>query len=108
MIKLSICIPTFNRAQHLNNCLSSIISARKSKGFQFEVCVSDNGSNDNTQEIVNNAKKNIDNYQQKNLFFWEINEAFYNSWKRKYLTYIVNQDELKTLDILKEIIINDA
>ena len=53
-------------------------------------------------------QKNIDNYQQKNLFFWEINEVFYNSWKRKYLTYNVNQDKVKTLEILKEIIVNDA
>ena len=60
MIKLSICIPTYNRAQHLSNCLQSIISMRKPKGFQFEICISDNGTNDNTKEIVHNAKKYID------------------------------------------------
>ena len=59
MIKLSICIPTFNRASHLSNCLQSIISMKKPKGFQFEICISDNGSNDNTKEIVFNAKKSI-------------------------------------------------
>ena len=65
MIKLSICIPTYNRAAHLSNCLKSIISMRKPKGFQFEICISDNGSNDNTKEIVNNAKKDIDiNYNR--------------------------------------------
>ena len=53
MIKLSICIPTYNRAQHLSNCLQSLISMRKPKGFQFEICISDNGSNDNTKEICN-------------------------------------------------------
>ncbi len=59
MIKLSICIPTYNRSQHLSNCLQSVISMRKPKGFQFEICISDNGSNDNTKEVVNNAKKKI-------------------------------------------------
>jgi len=59
MIKLSICIPTYNRAQHLSNCLQSLISMRKPEGFQFEICISDNGSNDNTKEVVNNAKKEI-------------------------------------------------
>tara|TARA_B100000035_G_scaffold211790_1_gene181429 strand:- start:25 stop:954 length:930 start_codon:yes stop_codon:yes gene_type:complete len=32
---------------------------RKPEGFQFEICISDNGSNDNTKEVVNNAKKEI-------------------------------------------------
>lgn len=59
MIKLSICIPTYNRSQHLSNCLQSVISMRKPKGFKFEICISDNGSNDNTKEVVNNAKKEI-------------------------------------------------
>ncbi|MDC3040572.1 glycosyltransferase family 2 protein [Flavobacteriaceae bacterium] len=59
MIKLSICIPTYNRSQHLSNCLHSVISMRKPKGFKFEICISDNGSNDNTKEVVNNAKKKI-------------------------------------------------
>ena len=59
MIKLSICIPTFNRAKYLSNCLQSIISMNKPKGLKYEVCISDNGSNDNTKEIVLKAKKKI-------------------------------------------------
>jgi len=54
-----------------------------------------------------NLKSNcidIDNYQQENLFFWKINEVFYKSWKRKYLTYNVNQNKVKTIEILKEIV----
>ena len=66
MIKLSICIPTYNRAQHLSNCLQSLISMRKPKGFQFEICISDNGSNDNTKEIVDKAKEDIDINYRKN------------------------------------------
>jgi glycosyltransferase involved in cell wall biosynthesis len=65
MIKLSICIPTYNRAPHLLNCLQSIISMRKPNGFQFEICISDNGSKDNTKEIVLNAKKDLNiNYNR--------------------------------------------
>lgn len=65
MIKLSICIPTYNRAQHLSNCLNSIISIKKPNEFQFEICISDNGSKDSTQEIVNNAKTYLDiNYNR--------------------------------------------
>lgn len=51
-IKLSICIPTFKRAKHLNNCLNSILLAKKAPRFEYEICISDNGSTDNTEEIV--------------------------------------------------------
>ena len=66
MIKLSICIPTFNRAKYLSNCLQSIISMNKPKGLNYEVCISDNGSNDNTKEIVLKAKKLININYNKN------------------------------------------
>ena len=59
-------------------------------------------------KFLNSNFINIDKYQQKKLFFWEINDVFYKSWKRKYLTYNVNQHKEKTLEILKEIIVKDA
>lgn len=46
---LTICIPTFNRANILDITLSNIIKQDISK---VEVLVSDNGSTDNTSEIV--------------------------------------------------------
>lgn len=52
MIKISICIPTYNRSKHLNNCLESIFSIQSNKKVQLEVCVSDNGSLDDTEEVV--------------------------------------------------------
>ena len=54
--KLSICIPTFNRARYLKNCLQSIISIKKPSLLDFQICISDNGSTDNTTEIVEQAK----------------------------------------------------
>ena len=42
---LSICIPSFNRLDCLNNCLNSIlISSKNVDNFEFEVCISDNFS----------------------------------------------------------------
>ena len=42
---LSICIPTYNRLDCLDNCLNSIfIASQNVKNFKFEVCVSDNNS----------------------------------------------------------------
>ena len=59
-------------------------------------------------KILNSNFIDIDNYQQKNLFFWEINEVVYKSWKRKYLTYNVNQNKVKTLKLLKQIVVKGA
>tara|TARA_B100001248_G_scaffold252661_1_gene229078 strand:+ start:12772 stop:13776 length:1005 start_codon:yes stop_codon:yes gene_type:complete len=56
---LSICIPTYNRVLHLDNCLNSIFLAKKRKNLKFEVCVSDNGSSQNTGKIINKYKKKL-------------------------------------------------
>lgn len=53
--KISICIPTYNRADSLRNCLNSISIAEKNYAGRFEVCVSDNGSDDNTSDTVKQA-----------------------------------------------------
>ena len=69
-LKLSICIPTYNRSDSLTNCLNSIIVAAKDHIGRFEVCVSDNGSNDNTRSAVEKASLCLDisyNRNQENL-----------------------------------------
>ena len=58
-MKLSICIPTYNRAALLENCLYSIIQNKSRSSVDFEVCVSDNGSTDGTEAVVRNAQKTI-------------------------------------------------
>lgn len=60
-MKLSICIPTYNRSQWLTNCLESIRIASLSLDLnvtkQFEVCISDNGSSDETQIVISEFLK---------------------------------------------------
>lgn len=48
---LSICIPTYNRAEYLRKTLDSIVNQ---EGFveHCEIVISDNGSSDNTAEVV--------------------------------------------------------
>ena len=58
-MKLSICIPTYNREEQLPNCLNSIYLASKNSRLKFEVCVSDNNSNYNIKKIINKFKKKI-------------------------------------------------
>ena len=55
MPTLSICIPTRNRARHLENCIHSLISAQMHSESSFQICISDNNSSDNTASIVQQA-----------------------------------------------------
>lgn len=50
-MKLSVCIPTYNRAELLRECLASVIPQVLNYA-EVEVIVSDNASPDHTQEVV--------------------------------------------------------
>jgi abequosyltransferase len=48
--KLSICIPTYNRAELLKECLENIIP--EVKNYSIPIYISDNASTDNTAQVV--------------------------------------------------------
>jgi abequosyltransferase len=54
--KLSICIPTYNRAKYLPELLDSIISQVNLEN-PIEICVSDNASEDHTAELIEKYKR---------------------------------------------------
>ncbi len=60
---LSICIPTYNRVNYLKECLDSIVCQFRDKNIydQVEIVISDNASEDTTQELVREYQKNWDN-----------------------------------------------
>jgi len=66
-MKLSICIPTYNRASYLANCLSSIIICSLNTDIKFQVCISDNNSTDGTEDVVKNAQIRLEINYHKNL-----------------------------------------
>lgn len=76
VIKLSICVPTYNGSQTIGRCLQSIIEARKGFEDVVEIIVSDNASTDDTYKIVSSIREanyyvysNADNIgYNKNLF----------------------------------------
>lgn len=55
-MKLSICIPTFNRSRHLANCLNAIIQSASKADGDFQICVSDNASTDDTEGVVRSVQ----------------------------------------------------
>jgi glycosyltransferase involved in cell wall biosynthesis len=54
-IKLSICIPTFNRARHLQDCLERL--EQIAFPFPYEIVISDNSSTDHTPEVSASFKE---------------------------------------------------
>jgi len=60
---LSICIPTYNRAHYLKECLDSIVSRfGDPEVYQsVEIVVSDNASPDNTRELVEEYRQKFSN-----------------------------------------------
>jgi abequosyltransferase len=55
-MRVSICIPTYNRAVELDTLLASITAQGNDHGLQIEVAISDNDSTDNTVEVVEQYK----------------------------------------------------
>src|SRR4051794_27476191 len=49
--KLSICIPTFNRAEILDDCLGRLEAVSQAP-IEVEIIVSDNGSTDETSSVI--------------------------------------------------------
>lgn len=51
-MKVSVIIPTYNRAASLQNCMNSLLRLKNNKN-DFEIIVIDNGSTDATRQIIN-------------------------------------------------------
>lgn len=72
---LSICIPTYNRAKFLKENLDTIVSQFSDPKIKegVEVVISDNGSTDNTTEVVKEYQSKFDNIiynrNEKNIGF---------------------------------------
>lgn len=49
---ISICIPTFNRSNCLENLLKNLAGIKAKHGFDVEICISNNQSTDNTGIII--------------------------------------------------------
>lgn len=105
MNKLTIAIPTYNRAVSVDNLLS-ILHSYLEQGLSFDIFVSDNASSDNTRQIIDSWKEKI-----STLYYYrqDINRGsdynFYTCFMNFHTPYIwllgdtriISFDEMKLL-----------
>lgn len=104
-MKLSICIPTYNRPNNLPDCLNSIYLSSKKSNLKFEVCVSDNGSNYNLDKIITKYIKKIPlkiNKNKKNIGYVRNLIKSISIAKGEFI-WAIGDDDLLTLNALSEI-----
>jgi glycosyltransferase involved in cell wall biosynthesis len=81
-----IIIPTKNRAQFLNRCISSIYKSNSFRDNLFNVIVSDNNSTDGTDLILNN-------YFFKSNFYYVKQKEDISGWENLYQLLSISQSK---------------
>lgn len=102
LIDLSICIPTFNRASHLDYLLKNISDNGHIIQFSYEIVISDNASTDNTASIIQKWKNvlPIRNYHQKTNLgsFNNINYVFEKA-RGEFSVFVADDDYIKLFEL---------
>ena len=54
-MKLSVCVPTYHHGKYISQMLEGALMQQTS--FPFEIVIGDDGSSDNTQEVIRDYMK---------------------------------------------------
>ena len=85
-MKLSICIPTYNRNESLKNCISSINKIINNKKIKINIIITDNSNND----IVLKIKKKLINISKYKIIFLKEKKRGAVYARNKFLKKIKN------------------
>ena len=85
-MKLSICIPTYNRNESLKNCISSINKIINKKKIKINIIITDNSNND----IVLKIKKKLINISKYKIIFLKEKKRGAVYARNKFLKKIKN------------------
>lgn len=102
---LSICIPNFNRSKSLDNCLNSIKIAKRRTKLNFEVCISDNHSEENILYVVRKYKKYLKIKFRKNKRNFGMGKNIISSvaMAKGEFVWIIGNDDLLLPNSLKRL-----
>lgn len=90
---ISICIPTYNRANYLKEAIQSALNQNYDN---YEILIVDDGSTDNTEEFVKSIKSDKIRYvkSDKNLGRPKIRNYALNRAKGEYIVWLDDDDKL--------------
>ena len=109
-IKLSICIPTYNRARFLATLLAALEKDVAALPFACEVIVSDNASSDETSQVVKAAEGRLPlTYmrQSENVGALSNIQRVMRAAKGTYAVYLADDDRLHADGIISAIALLD-
>lgn len=92
MIKLSVIVPVYNTEKYLRKCLNSLVNQTLS---DIEIIVVNDGSTDNSKEIIDEYEKKYDNlkgYHLKNGGVSKARNYGIKKAKGKYITFLDSDD----------------
>jgi hypothetical protein len=94
MLDFSICIPTYNRAEHLRRCLAHLAGF---SDLSFEIVIGNNASTDDTEAAIQQFKDAFPHFlyvnRPNNVGFARNMDALLRQATRKYV-YILNDDDI--------------
>ncbi len=93
---ITIITPTYNRADLLESAILSVINQKHDIPFDWELIIVDDGSTDNTQQLVekyiNEYPKNIQYYYQKNSWIPGVARNTWLDYMNKKSDYVIFHD----------------
>ena len=104
---LSICIPTYNRAELLKQCLESVISQSNIFGDKVEIIVSNNCSTDETEKTIKNYVTfgNIKYYQHPKNIGAVLNVCYIiNHLANGEFCWIIGDDDLLRAGAIEKVL----
>jgi len=103
-MKLSVIISSYNFEKYIEECIISFINQRTN--FEYEILVRDDGSEDNTKNILLELSKKYKNLRvldgSKNLGALKNINTLLKNAKGKYITYLDGDDYLTDMDTLQK------
>ena len=94
MIKVSVIVPIYNTAKYLNKCIDSILNQTEK---DIELILVNDGSTDNSEDIINNYKdKRIKYISKKNEGIGKTRNRGIKEAKGKYLMFIDSDDYISS------------
>ncbi|WP_293577703.1 glycosyltransferase family A protein [Phaeobacter sp.] len=110
-IKLSICIPTFNRGRYLRSLLAALENDIASLPWAVEIIVSDNASDDDTAEILAEVGERLplrSLRQSTNVGAVRNVQIALRAARGEYAVYLADDDRLRLDGLVKAIALLDA